>query len=46
MHYTKPPESDRAWPSVARLRIEAWDIFGPPGIFKWEGLELEWHFSC
>ena len=25
-------------PSMARLHIPARAIFGPPGIFKWEGL--------
>jgi len=34
MHYTKPPEVDRAWPSMARLRTAARAIFGSPGIFK------------
>jgi len=38
MHYSKPPEVDRAWPSMARLRIAVRAIFGPPSIFKWEGL--------
>jgi len=40
MHYTlaRPPEADRAWPSMARLRIATRAIFGSPGIFKREGL--------
>jgi len=33
-HYTKPPEIDRVWSSMARLRIAERAIFGPPGIFK------------
>jgi len=38
MHYTKPPEVDRAWPSIARIRIVERAIFGPSGISKSEGL--------
>jgi len=34
MHYTKPPEIDRSWPSMARLRIAKRFSFGPPAIFK------------
>jgi len=34
MHYTKPPAVNRVWPSMARLRIAARAIFGPPDIFK------------
>ena len=34
MRYTKPPEVDRVWPSLPRLRIAARVNFGPPGIFK------------
>jgi len=34
MRYTKPPEVDRVWHSLPRLRIAARVNFGPPGIFK------------
>ena len=33
-NYTKSPEVDRAWSSMARQRIAARDIFGSPGNFK------------
>jgi len=41
MHYTKPPEVDRAWPS-----IEARAIFDPLSIFKWEGLWVRRHYRA
>jgi len=34
VYYTKPHEVDRTLPSVARLRIAARAIFGPPGNLK------------
>ena len=37
LHYTKPPEVDRARPSMARLRIASRTILDQPGIFKWKG---------
>ena len=37
MYYGKH-EVDRAWPAVSRLLNAAGANFGPPGIFKWEGL--------
>jgi len=29
MYYTKPPEVDRKWPSMARIRIAVRAIYGP-----------------
>jgi len=35
------PAHYRTWPPMARLLNTARAIFGPPGIFKWEGLWVD-----
>ena len=49
MHYTKPPEVDRAWSSMAQLQIEARDILARLVFTNekaWGNRQLIGHFVC